>query len=341
MRGIGLLNNIKPSYKIGVTLSAMVVGAALTVKMTPNARAMSTIAKSPVRLLTHSSAVPHPEKAYKGGFFVSDNGLAIGVADGVGGWATQGVDPSKYSKSLMKWAKDKADQPITDNFTPQALMQYAYDKCKGILGSSTACILVLKSEESKLDSANLGDSGFMVIREGRVIYRSMEQVKGFNFPYQLGAGSPDLPKDAFKISTAVQYGDFVVVGSDGLFDNMYNEEILHTLEKGIAQAIGAEEPKQCYTITHGRRPSIENTAPSSTLMSADNLEKIEKAMRSNQFNLAEVIAKQAMQNGHSETLVTPFAKSARENGYRFSGGKLDDVTVLVSMIAPPKVKSSL
>lgn len=45
--------------------------------------------------------IPHPEKAYKGGedaLFVSDN--LIVVADGVGGWADQGVDPGLYSKKL-------------------------------------------------------------------------------------------------------------------------------------------------------------------------------------------------------------------------------------------------
>lgn len=45
---------------------------------------------------------PHPEKAYKGG---EDAGLAekyyLAVADGVGGWANEGVDPALYSKKLI------------------------------------------------------------------------------------------------------------------------------------------------------------------------------------------------------------------------------------------------
>lgn len=48
-----------------------------------------------------SFMIPHPDKAYKGGedaVFVSDKILS--VADGVGGWAELGVDPSLYSKLL-------------------------------------------------------------------------------------------------------------------------------------------------------------------------------------------------------------------------------------------------
>lgn len=52
-----------------------------------------------------------------------------------------------------------------------------------LLGSSTACVLVVHQET--LYSANLGDSGFMVVRNGRVITKSEEQVHYFNAPFQL------------------------------------------------------------------------------------------------------------------------------------------------------------
>ena len=47
--------------------------------------------------------LPHPDKTDTGGedaFFVSSHGRgAFGVADGVGGWNLEGVDPSRYSRS--------------------------------------------------------------------------------------------------------------------------------------------------------------------------------------------------------------------------------------------------
>ena len=52
-------------------------------------------------------------------------------------------------------------------------------------GSCTACLVVLDKEEKTLYSANLGDSGFLVIRDGRVVHKSREQQHYFNAPFQL------------------------------------------------------------------------------------------------------------------------------------------------------------
>lgn len=63
----------------------------------------STQIKHRFKFVHGSHMIPHPEKAYKGGedaLFVSDN--LIVVADGVGGWADQGVDPGLYSKKLCE-----------------------------------------------------------------------------------------------------------------------------------------------------------------------------------------------------------------------------------------------
>ena len=45
--------------------------------------------------------IPHPDKAYRGGedAFYAGQDLLV-VADGVGGWNYEGVDPSLYSRFL-------------------------------------------------------------------------------------------------------------------------------------------------------------------------------------------------------------------------------------------------
>lgn len=60
------------------------------------------------------------------------------------------------------------------------------------LGSSTACIIVFDNVNHILYSANLGDSGFLVVREGKVVHRSEEQQHYFNTPFQLSIAPPDL-----------------------------------------------------------------------------------------------------------------------------------------------------
>lgn len=51
-----------------------------------------------------------------------------------------------------------------------------------------------------LHATNLGDSGFAVIRGNAVLYRSPQQQKGFNFPYQLAAGTKGDPVSSSEAS---------------------------------------------------------------------------------------------------------------------------------------------
>jgi len=234
-----------------------------------------------------SSVIPHPAKRAKGGedaFFISQDMKTIGIADGVGGWGDIGVDPALYSRMLMASGKYSADYPHFSSRHPVKIMSDAYDQSTDVQGSSTCCIVVLDGYQLK--TANLGDSGFMVIRGSNILYRSKEQQHSFNFPYQLGTGSADLPHHAVCVNLNILPGDLLIVGTDGLFDNLYDEEILE-----IAQ---------------------RSTEPTT---------------------IAQLIAREAHEVANSKSVVSPFAKSARENGYPLAtGGKLDDITVVVARI---------
>lgn len=62
----------------------------------------------------------------------------VGVADGVGGWADQGVDPSIFATGLMFHAQELASQLSADPFAdaeqtdsfsdPRTLLADAYDR---------------------------------------------------------------------------------------------------------------------------------------------------------------------------------------------------------------------
>jgi len=148
------------------------------------------------------------ERAHCGedAFFVAETPAvcAIGVADGVGGWADVGVDPSEFSWALMNNAKDvvrQSKEPESSSLAPKSLLIEAYRRvvsaAKVRAGSSTACVLTLAKNSGRLEAANLGDSGYMIVRDGKIAVRSKEQQHDFNFPYQLGVGGPsDSPRDA-------------------------------------------------------------------------------------------------------------------------------------------------
>ena len=94
-------------------------------------------------------------------------------------------------------------------------------------GAATMCVVRLKG--TSLTCANVGDSGFRVVRDGAVAYGSTAGQHYFNCPYQLQyrdlAGECDAAEDADVFSFDVREGDIVVAGSDGLFDNVFDEEI--------------------------------------------------------------------------------------------------------------------
>lgn len=115
--------------------------------------------------------------------------------------------------------------------------------------------MVLNKETSSIYTANIGDSGFMVVRGGHVVHRSEEQQHYFNTPYQLSVPPPahsgqvlsDSPDSADTSDFAVENGDVILLATDGVFDNVPD----HLLLKELSQVEGVRDPTklQCAANT--------------------------------------------------------------------------------------------
>ncbi|MED6146673.1 hypothetical protein PIB30_036751 [Stylosanthes scabra] len=204
--------------------------------------------KNPVcknlKLVSGSCYLPHPDKEETGGedaHFICSEEHAIGVADGVGGWADSGVNAGFYSRELMSHSVDAIQEEPKGSIDPARVLEKAHSITKA-MGSSTACIIALTDQG--LNAINLGDSGFMVIRDGCTVFRSPVQQHGFNFTYQLGTNG-DLPSSGQVFTIAVAPGDVIVAGTDGLFDNLYNNEItavvVHAVRAGFGPQVTAQK----------------------------------------------------------------------------------------------------
>ncbi|KAG9154237.1 hypothetical protein Leryth_000706 [Lithospermum erythrorhizon] len=219
--------------------------------------------------------------------FICAQKNTIGIADGVGGWIKRGVDAGVYARELM------ANSMITildqDNYLdPKNILEKAYSMTKA-KGSSTACIITLCG--NSLHAANVGDSRFLVIRDGSVIFKSEIQQRRFNVPYQLGNCRDD-PSVAQEYQVLVQEGDIVVAGTDGLFDNMHDTEILG-------------------------------------LLRGDNNMKNGGGLEEDACRIANLALYNSFDR-YSKT--TPFAVESRKAGLKNRGGKIDDITVVVAYI---------
>ncbi|KAL3818270.1 hypothetical protein ACJIZ3_004175 [Penstemon smallii] len=117
--------------------------------------------------------------------FICKEKQTIGVADGVGKLIDQGIDSGKYARKLMSNFVGELDTMEINNrnIDLKEILEKAYSKTHK-QGSSTACILTLMN--NSLHAANVGDSGFLLIRNGVEFYKSPIQVNRFNCPYQLG-----------------------------------------------------------------------------------------------------------------------------------------------------------
>ncbi|XP_057954258.1 probable protein phosphatase 2C 26 isoform X2 [Malania oleifera] len=174
--------------------------------------------------------IPHPRKVERGGedaFFVSSyNGGVIAVADGVSGWAEENVDPALFPKELMANVSCLVGD-VEVNYDPQILLQRAHAATSSI-GSATVIVAMLE-KNGILKVANVGDCGLRVIREGILIFSTSPQEHYFDCPYQLSSevvGQTYL--DAMVSNVELMEGDVIVMGSDGLFDNVFDDEIVST-----------------------------------------------------------------------------------------------------------------
>ncbi|KAI8562366.1 hypothetical protein RHMOL_Rhmol03G0030800 [Rhododendron molle] len=107
----------------------------------------------------------------------------FGVVDGVGGWAKKGVDAGKHARALMFNSELAVQHQPVGWVDPRKVLDEAFSKTEA-RGSSTACILTLTGHI--LRAVNIGDSGFVVIRNGKFDYKSRVQQHRFNCPFQLG-----------------------------------------------------------------------------------------------------------------------------------------------------------
>ncbi|KAG9445321.1 hypothetical protein H6P81_016661 [Aristolochia fimbriata] len=177
--------------------------------------------------------IPHPGKVDRGGedaFFVSNyNGGVLAVADGVSGWAEEDVDPSLFPKELVaNFSTLVEDEEVA--YDPQVLLKKAHAASTSI-GSATVIVAMLEKNGS-LRIANVGDCGLRVLRKGEIIFSTCPQEHYFDCPYQLSSEMVGQTyKDAMVCRVEVVEGDTIVMGSDGLFDNVFDHEIVSAISK--------------------------------------------------------------------------------------------------------------
>ncbi|CAL4958409.1 unnamed protein product [Urochloa decumbens] len=242
--------------------------------------------------------IPHPRKAASGGedaFFAnSDAGGVFAIADGVSGWAEKDVNPALFSRELMRNSSNFLNDAEV-NRDPQSLLMKAHAATSSI-GSATVIIAMLE-KTGTLKIASVGDCGLKIIRKGQVMFSIYPQEHYFDCPYQISSEAVGQTyQDALVCSVNLMEGDTIVSGSDGLFDNIFDQEIISI----VSESPGVDEAAKALAEL-ARKHSVDVTFDSPYSIEA----------RSRGFDV-------------------PWWKKLL--GAKLIGGKMDDITVVVAKV---------
>jgi len=280
---------------------------------------------SPASIACHSfqlwSGAHQIEKARgccEDAYFQGD--YSLGVADGVGSmiqFAKYGADSAAYAADLMQRASawtlalahvDEPEGSAQDSAV--AALSHAEQEAKAY-GASTALVLALKG--NSVGVANLGDSGFFLLRRTStgltIIERSMGQQHSWNCPYQLlrlppavavrvpKSFKPDLASDCERMEVRVIAGDLLILFTDGMVDNLHEHEMLNIINR-LAGTV------------------LEPGCP-------------------------QLLARELVTAAHARSLdpqaEVPFTLASRLHGQQILGGKPDDITVVAAWVMQHKV----
>lgn len=202
---------------------------------------LSTISKKQLfSNLIETISINHGDDA----MIVSPN--LLGVADGVSGWSGQHANSGLFAKNFLEgisknftelsYKNSSQLSNITDEQLSLKIDQAYLDSIKVMeeaefKGSST--LLVAMIIDKCLKIINIGDSKIFIVRDGHVVLSNTEQYIGRLCPEQVGTSDVSkLPSKVMELlNFELQEDDLVLMCSDGVSDNLYEDQLLEIINK--------------------------------------------------------------------------------------------------------------
>lgn len=207
----------------------------------------------------------HPEKENEGredADATLASPMLLGVCDGVSQVGDYGLDPSKLPRELLQSCEERAASQLFSGSTPAeecydgpiSLLKEAYSETES-LGSTSVLLAVMDNTtlihgklHPMIGVVTLGDCELVMLRRtgGRqrrlqvVLHTEMQRIGGHNqTPLQLARLSESLDPDFDENEaldaiergsglhcTSAYEGDVLILGSDGVFDNLFLSEVV-------------------------------------------------------------------------------------------------------------------
>lgn len=230
-------------------------GSHLSVPASQNYAAPAPSPGRSLRFISASAMKQHPIKRNLGMIeadAVEESPTFLGVCDGVSEVQKMGIPPDELPREILYRCREIIE---STGGHPQSLgtsdhhhwlinlIQESYESTQA-LGSTTVLVTCLE-EPSQLAVANIGDCCLLLLRPISphqpqaltIVYKTEATRYDANKPFQVarldGVDDDHVRKviwEARVDMVPVRHGDIIVMGSDGLFDNLHDEDCIRLVE---------------------------------------------------------------------------------------------------------------
>ena len=163
------------------------------------------------------------------------------------------------------------------------------------------------------------------------------------YPFQLGHHSvADHPSTAQMFDAVLEEGDLVVMGSDGVFDNLTDSEILAEAFRHVSLHQEEQEEQEEQEGQKGQegQGKVEGSGGGQGGKKEARQSSSSPGLRKVAGDIASSLADLSFWKSVDKSAETPFSMSASEAfDVVYSGGKKDDITIIVCLVAPNSSRS--
>lgn len=216
-------------------------------------------------------------------YFFTPN--VLGIADGIGSLYTKyGISSKDFSTELMQKCEELVNSG-SHSLQGRKLIQEAL---KSVTSGGSSTYLIASLIKNRLHISNLGDCGLLLFRNHdsklRLVFQTSAKYYNAQTPFQISKEFTqtqlnflkpgcdlynNLPIsdriDSDEYSITVNEGDIIVMGTDGLFDNLYTEEIQKIIKAHLKS--GANTIASQLTFRAFKRSYSNNRCPFQDRMS--------------------------------------------------------------------------
>ena len=224
---------------------------------------------------TAFAMIPHKDKRYFGGedaFAIDRQGqyLLLVVADGIGGWKSKyGYSAGKFTHALVSEINNFFLSGIQD---PETLVEEAIQNIN-IPGACTMIMVIINKFTNVGYAYQVGDADYLLISssgavksKGTPLFSAPKKptygALGTQAPYRIAREHMTLEVDIDEAVTNrldMEEGDTLILGSDGLWDNLFTNEILGCVEDEVVlknltmgQKLSAESIRDSLVVKKAR-----------------------------------------------------------------------------------------